>query len=209
MPKAIHFWKEHFMKLHYNSPVVLSFSLASFLALILGLITENNTTLTLFAVYRSSLADPLAYLRLFLHVLGHSSYSHFMSNILMILVIGPTLEEKYGSKRLFRAIVSTAFVTGIFQMLFFDTALLGASGIVFMMIVLASYSGIRQGRIPLTLILVVLLYLGGEIADIFTNATDNVSQSAHILGGLCGIIVGIRYNRQERRRKQKAARRAQ
>ena len=181
------------MKLQYNSPVILSFAISSFFALILGFITENTTTYLLFSVYKSSLADPLAYLRIFLHVLGHSSYSHYIGNMLVLLVIGPALEEKYGSNNIFWSIVFTAFITGIFQMLFFNDALLGASGVVFMMIVLASYSGIRQGHIPLTLILVVLLYLGEEIADIF--AADNISQFAHILGGLCGIIVGIRYNR--------------
>lgn len=177
------------MKLQYNSPVVLSYALISFVVLLLGIATDNQTNQLLFSVYSSSVTDPLAYFRVFLHVLGHTSYAHYISNMLIILVIGPALEEKYGSKRIFWSIVCTAFVTGIFQMLFFDDALLGASGVVFMMIVMASYSGIRQGHIPLTLILVVLLYLGEEVIDIFT--TDNVSQSAHILGGLCGIVLGI------------------
>ncbi len=190
------------MKLQYNSPVVLSFTFLSLIALILGLVTEGNSTLLLFAVYRAPLTDPLAYLRVFLHVLGHSSYSHFMGNMLMILVIGPTLEEKYGSRRLLGSIVITALVTGIFQMIFFNNALLGASGVVFMMIIMASYSGIKNGHIPLTLILVVLLYLGDEVVDIFTTR-DNVSQTAHILGGVCGIILGARFNHVEKRRKKR------
>lgn len=191
------------MKLQYNSPVVLSFSLMSLVALITGIITNNQSTLLLFAVYKSSFTDPFAYFRIFLHVLGHSSYSHFMSNMLMILVLGPTLEEKYGSKALFKAIAITALVTGIFQIVFFDSALLGASGVVFMMIILSAYSGIKKGHIPLTLILVVLLYLGDEIVDIFTK-TDNVSQTAHIMGGLCGLFLGWRMNRGSGKRRKRA-----
>lgn len=193
-------------KLQYNSPVVLSFALASFIALILGLITENESTLLLFAVYRSPLTDPLTYVRLLLHTLGHSGYSHFMNNMLMVLVIGPTLEEKYGSRAILNAIIVTSVITGVFHMIFFDSALLGASGVVFMMVVLASYSGIRQGRIPLTLILVVLLYLGDELVDIF-NASDNVSHYAHLIGGLCGVAIGIYYNRPDKRHRRRAAKR--
>ena len=77
------------------------------------------------------------------------------------------------------------------QFFFFPgTALLGASGIVFMMILLSSLSGMRNGAIPLTLVLVVLLYLGGELADAL-SAQDGVSHFTHIVGGLCGGVLGF------------------
>lgn len=44
--------------------------------------------------------SPLFYVRLFGHVLGHASWDHFTGNILLILVIGPMIEEKYGSKKI-------------------------------------------------------------------------------------------------------------
>ena len=70
------------------------------------------------------------------------------------------------------------------------TALLGASGIVFMMILLSSFGGGRNGTIPTTLILVAVFYLGGELWDaIFVR--DNVSQLTHIIGGLCGTVLGF------------------
>jgi membrane associated rhomboid family serine protease len=189
------------MKLQYNSPVVLSFSLASLIALVLGYVTNGASTTLLFAVYRAPLTDPLTYLRLFLHVLGHSGYAHFMGNMLMVLVLGPSLEEKYGSRNLLIGIVATAVITGLFQMIFFKSALLGASGVVFMMIVLSSFSGIKKGYIPLTLILVFLLYIGDEIIDLVTNS-DNVSQTAHILGGVWGLVWGWKLNRMPKPRKR-------
>ena len=75
--------------------------------------------------------------------------------------------------------------------LFFpNTALLGASGIVFMMIVMSSLSGMKNGSIPITLILVLLLYIGGEIVNGFV-LQDNISQLTHIVGGVCGALLGI------------------
>ena len=184
-------------KLHiqYNSPVVLSFALLSLAALLLGRLTGGWTTHTLFCVYRASLTDPFTYIRMVGHVLGHAGYAHYISNMTLLLVIGPPLEEKYGSGRLLGCILFTALVSGLVQFLFFPgSALLGASGIVFMMIVLSSLAGMREGAIPLTLILVVFIYLGGEIVDAVT-LQDNVSHLTHILGGLCGAGLGFAMKR--------------
>jgi membrane associated rhomboid family serine protease len=181
------------MKLKYNSPVVLTFSLLSLAALILGYLTGGASTVKYFAVYRAPLTDPLTYLRVFTHVLGHSGYTHYMSNMLILLLVGPSLEEKYGSRQLLIGIAATALITGVFHMIFFRTALMGASGVVFMMIVMASFSGFKQGTIPVTLVLILVLYVGSEIVDMFTHA-DNVSQSAHIVGGLWGLVWGWNLN---------------
>lgn len=86
-------------KVQYNSPVVLTFTFIALIAMILGMITGKNSTALLFSVYRDSLLNPLFYLRLFTHVLGHADWGHYTSNFMIILLIGPILEEKYGSKK--------------------------------------------------------------------------------------------------------------
>ena len=76
--------------------------------------------------------------------------SHYTNNIILMLVLGPTLEERYGSNTMLFAILLTALVAGLIQWIFFPgTALLGASGIVFMMIIMASLGGMRGGGIPI------------------------------------------------------------
>ena len=187
------------LKLSYNAPVSLTFALLALLALILGNVTDGWTTSHLFSVYCCSLADPLAWVRFFGHVLGHSGYGHYISNMVLILVLGPNLEDRFGSWNVFWAILFTALVSGLVQFAFFPgTALLGASGIVFMMILLSSFGGVRNGVIPTTLILVAIFYLGGELWDaIFVN--DNVSQLTHIVGGLCGTFLGFALSGRRRR----------
>ena len=181
----------HKFKLDYNSPVTLTFAFISFGALILGYITGGWTTKAIFSVYRSSLLNPLSYVRVFGHVLGHANLEHYMNNMLTLLLLGPMLEEKYGSKSILECIGITAVVTGIINcMLFPNTALLGASGIVFMMIIMSSVVSIKEGYIPLTLILVVILYLGNQIVQgLFSQ--DNISQLTHIIGGVLGGIFGF------------------
>ena len=59
-----------------------------------------------------------------------------------------------------------------------------------MLIVMSSLAGMKDGCIPVTLILVLLLYVGGEIVDGVT-LRDNVSQITHVIGGLCGAVLGL------------------
>ena len=174
-------------KLQYNSPVILTFFFASLLVLVLDAITGGASTLAAFCVYRSPVS-PLFFVRLFGHVLGHSGIQHFLGNMTLLLVLGPPLEEKYGSKTLLVGIALTAVTSGILQCILFpNAALLGASGIVFM---LSSLAGMKSGQIPLTLLLVAALYLGDQVYSILF-VRDNVANFMHIVGGACGTAFGF------------------
>lgn len=187
--------KRSTISFQYNAPVTLSFFLLALAALALARLTNGWTTTHLFSVYRSPMTEPLFYVRLFCHVLGHADWTHFMNNMLLLLVVGPPLEEKYGSRTLLLGIAFTALVSGILQcVLFPGSALLGASGIVFMLIMLSSLAGSRGGCIPLTLILVAVLYLGQQVYDILF-IQDNVANFMHIVGGVCGTVFGFAVRR--------------
>ena len=67
---------------------------------------------------------------------------------------------------------------------------IGASGVLFMMVILASMANIRGGEIPLTFIAVAVVYLGGEIVSELKN-NDNVSHFGHLIGGSVGSIFGF------------------
>lgn len=180
--------------LSFNSPVVLGFTIICFAALILNWITGGATNDLLFSVYRSSLLSPFTYIRFIGHIFGHAGWNHFMGNIMMILVVGPLLEEKYGSANMLMVIISTALVTGIVNfMLFPRVQLLGASGVVFAFILLSSFTSNNDGRIPLTFIVVAVIYLGGQIYDgLFIK--DNVANLTHIIGGIVGAVLGYTMN---------------
>jgi membrane associated rhomboid family serine protease len=190
--------KKPIINVQYNSPVILTFALVSLLVLLVGRLTSDASTSLFFCVYRSSWADFLTYIRLFGHVLGHASWSHFSSNMVLFLVLGPMLEEKYGSKPLLAMMVITAVVSGVAHLaLFPNTALLGASGIVFMMIVLSSAAGMENGKIPITLILVIVIYLGSEVMQSLDNS-DGIAHITHIVGGICGAGFGVMMNRKRK-----------
>ncbi len=183
------------VRISFNSPAILGFSFLCFFALILNLASGGLTNKIFFSVYRSSLLSPFTYIRLFGHVLGHAGWEHFIGNITLILVVGPLLEEKYGSFNMVYVILSTALVTGIVHIIFFpDVQLLGASGVVFALILLSSLTSIKEGSVPLTFILVAVIYIGGQVYDgIFVK--DHVSNLTHILGGMVGAGLGYVMNK--------------
>lgn len=187
--------REQKFKISFNSPVILGFALICLAALILGTMTRGRTNVMLFSVYRSSLLNPLTYIRFIGHIFGHAGWDHFLGNVMLILVVGPLLEEKYGSANMLFVILTTALVTGIVNFtLFPHVRLLGASGVVFALILLSSFTSMKEGSIPLTFILVALLYIGQQVYEgIFVN--NNVSNLTHILGGLVGAGLGYALNK--------------
>ena len=70
--------REQKLKISFNSPVILGFAVICFGALILGVITGGRTNNMFFSVYRSSLLDPLTYVRFVGHVFGHAGWEHFL-----------------------------------------------------------------------------------------------------------------------------------
>ena len=191
-------------KFQYNAPVVLTFALLSLAALILSALTADAeagpvmswANINLFSIRRAPLTEPLFYFRLFGHVLGHAGIEHFMGNFLLILLIGPALEEKYGSRNMLLMILSTALLTGLVFVIFFPRVmLLGASGIVFMMILLGSFVRLERGRIPLTLVICAAAFIGREVTNgLFID--NGVASLAHIIGGVCGAVFGYFLNKE-------------
>ena len=63
-------------RIHYNSPVILTYTFLSLIVLIIGNATDMVSTKLLFSVYKGSLKDIFFYIRLFGHVLGHVDWDH-------------------------------------------------------------------------------------------------------------------------------------
>jgi len=179
------------MKITYNSPVILTFTIICAVVLTADQVMHGNLIRSFFICYpHMDLADPFSYLRVFSHAIGHRDWNHLIGNFSFILLLGPILEEKYGSKKILLMMIIAAGITGLLNTFFFPSGLLGASGIVFMLIILISFTNFKAGEIPLTFILVILLFLTKEIVTAFQQ--DSISQFAHIMGGICGSVFGFR-----------------
>jgi len=185
------------MKIRYNAPTVLSFAFLCTFILIISEAFSWTITHNWFSVPGRgdfSPANIQHWIRIFTHVIGHAGWAHLVANISIILLLGPILEDIYGTIPLLIMICLTAFITGILHAFFFSSDLLGASSVVFMMILLVSFTNFNRGEVPLSFILILVLYLGNELLEAFRNISTsgyNVSHFAHIVGGLVGSLFGF------------------
>ena len=180
------------MKIRYNAPVVLNYTLVAVLVLFINPILGGDLIPAWFVVPGRGYFDTrsiISYVRPFSHIAGHISWEHLLGNFAIILLVGPILEEKYGSFSLLLMIIITALVTGILNSLLFQGALLGAIGVAFMMILLAPFTNTKSGDIPLTFILIIALYIVKEVFQSFQS--NDIAEFAHIAGGFCGSIFGF------------------
>lgn len=176
------------LRITYNAPVILTFTaLAVAVQLATGLI--GDASIKPYVAAPPFFGDWRSYLGMVAHPLGHANWDHLLGNFGIILLLGPILEERHGSRSLLVMFIITALITGLANLILTDSYLVGASGIVFMLIVLASTANIRRGEIPLTFLAVALLYLGREVVQSFRQ--DNVSQLAHLMGGIAGGVFGF------------------
>ncbi len=177
-------------KLSYNCPVVLTYAAVCLVMLGVNWITGGWWNQNVMVCWgHPSFLDPMTYVRCLTYFFGHSGWEHYASNMLLMLLVGPVVEEKYGSGNLIFMILVTGVASGLIHCIFFTGGIIGASGIVFMMIILSAFTNMKKGEIPLTLILVAAIYLGREIVNAFTP--DTVSQFGHIIGGIFGLFWGI------------------
>lgn len=183
------------LKISFNAPIVLSIGAISLVAFLLNGITKGSSNDLLFMTYHSSLLSPLTYMRFFTHIFGHADWEHFIGNMAYILLLGPILEEKYKSSNMIGVVTITALVTGIINFVLFpNVALCGASGVVFAFILLVSFTEFKEGEIPLSFILVAMIFIGREIYEgMFVN--NNVSNLSHIIGGVVGSFIGYSLNK--------------
>ncbi len=182
------------LRVTFNAPVVLWIVAISFVATLFNYLTGGVSGRLLFITYHSPLLSPMTWIRAFTHIFGHADWSHLVGNTSYLLLLGPMLEEKHSSRTIAEIVAVTAFVTSLVNYIVFPTvALCGASGVVFAFILLSSFTRFKEGEIPLTFILVSVLFIGQQIFEGIT-VQDDISNFAHIVGGVIGALLGYGLN---------------
>ena len=138
------------------------------------------------------LVNPRWYLGVLGHVFVHQNIAHFVGNVAMLLLLGPSLERAMGSDR-FAAMLGVLIVlTGLsasFILMFTQRSLIGASGLVFALIFMNSLRGAKKYEIPVSVILLAALWGAKEVVGLFDQS--RIANSAHLNGALWGFLAGM------------------
>lgn len=174
-----------------NAPVVIAFVAICVAVQVASTLTGGATTSALFTFYPGPWTSPLTYFRHVSHIFGHAGWDHLAGNMSYVLLLGPLLEEKYGSGRLAAIMLASALGCSLAnELLLPGTGIVGASGVVFTFILLSSVTSLREGEVPLTFVLVAALYLGGQVyGALFVR--ERISYLGHIAGGVVGAATGF------------------
>ena len=184
----------------YDAPVILSFVIASTIILAVDelflhgkLISAAFTCRTLHPAdgIGFDFKNGLDYLRMISHILGNPGWESLLLNSAFLLLLGPTLEERYGSAMLLVMLVMTALVSGVLLVCFGSGNATGSSCIVFMLILLSALTAIAKKDIEFSWILTFILYTAYRMVSATKNfkasSADTASVTAFLLflKGVC------------------------
>ena len=116
----------------------------------------------------------------------HSSKDHYVNNILLFLLLSPSVEEKFGKANYLAAFTLTTVSVYCFHTYLLYVNGIGISAWIFALIVL------NIGKLKITGILLISIYAFQEISGMFNN--DNTSHAGHLLGIVTGILFLLIYN---------------
>jgi membrane associated rhomboid family serine protease len=181
-------------KVFLDAPVPVFFVVISAIVFLVDfLLTKNNSSLNLTSSPTAAggalpfvLSQPLSYLRLILYVFGFANPQLLLIDLILIMLLGPSIEERYGSIVIGIMMAVSALFAGVLNACFCKTSLRGASCIIFMLIFLNSFMSLSKKKIPLSFIFVIALYIAREFFE--KSSSGLVGILICLAGGLCGSL---------------------
>lgn len=185
------------IKVAYDAPVTLTFVIVCAIIFLLNmLLAKSGKASGLEKLLASPTAQtgslpfivkqPLSYLRLLLYIFGSvaDGASILFTNLILIMLLGPAMEERYGSVIIGIMIFVSALFAGVLNACFCETSLVGAVPLVSMMIFLNAFMSFSKKKFPLSFAAVMVLFV---LLQIFSGA-GAIRIIICIAGGLCGSL---------------------
>ena len=187
-PKAAEFLR----RIVVDAPVVLGFAFVCCAVFFVNVVAPGTNVFVACPPFRmASPLNPLTYLRLLTHTVGHTGYDRLKGNMVNLLLVGPASEKEFGSMNLLKIMFYVAVSSAVAHMALgpANGYQLGASGVVFALILLNSLLSAHSGVVPLTFLLTAGLWVSDEVFRFFF-ARDQVSHVAHLSGAVVGTLAG-------------------
>lgn len=180
----------------YDAPVTLTFVLASIVFFLLSsyvpFFKDNLSGWILISPTKAgdlifNVKSPLSYIRMIFYVFGSTENQlTFFSSLIFILLLGPAMEERYGSVIIGIMMGISTLFSGVLNTCFCDNGLTGCTCIVFMMIFLNAFLSMQKKKIPASFIVLFILFIVRGLME--NNPNGSVGIIINICGGLCGSL---------------------
>ena len=127
-------------------------------------------------------SNPLSYVRLITYAFGATSSSVLICNMIFILLLGPAMEERYGTVVIAIMTIVSILFSGVLNACFSKTSLTGCTAVIFIMIFLNSFVSLSKKKIPLSFVVVFILFVCSITFE------GGIKIIINIAGGLCGSL---------------------
>jgi membrane associated rhomboid family serine protease len=182
------------LKFHYDSPVMITFAIITLFVFILDTFALKGKLKAMWLVtptaadgqFPFAFSDFPSILRLFIHVFGYSQNEILICNLIFILLLGPQMEERYGSVIIGIMIFVSSLFSGVLNACFCKNAVCGAEPIVFMLILLWTMMQLSRSKISASAIAVIALFI--TMLVFRKNPNGVVGLVVIAAGGLCGSL---------------------
>lgn len=191
-------------RLIVDSPVVLGFGFLCMLLYALDLIIPGDVQKMLGCPHAFQPYRPTHWVRTVTHVFAHSSLPHIKGNMGMLMLVGPSVENEFGSENLAKIMLAVAVSSWFAHVLAGreNSVQLGASGVVFALILLNSLVSATVGTVPLSFVITAIIWVSEELYLLFFGK-DGVSHHAHLTGAIVGTLAGYYIHRQRAKERAK------
>ncbi|NLC93467.1 MAG: rhomboid family intramembrane serine protease [Treponema sp.] len=182
------------LKATFDSPFTVSFVILSILVMGIDVYVFKNSLNLAYLVSPTSsngafpfnFTDATSYLRLVLCFLGHGEPSAFLCDLIFILLVGVNIEDKYGSIVIgIMSFVSVIF-SAVLNACFAKESFYGVSSVIFMMLILNIMLHFSKGKVALSSLFILGLFVAKEIFMKKSNGLLGVA--IEVAGGLCGSL---------------------
>ena len=181
-------------KFVYDAPVTLSFALAVLAIFLLDTFAFKGKLTSQWLLSPTSAEGilPFAFsdfhsiIRLFFHVFGCGDSPFLLCNMIFVLLLGPAMEERYGSVIIGIMIFVAALFSGVLYACFCKLPACGAEPVVFMLILLSTMMHLSRSKISASSIAVIILFVCMQALRKNPNGAIGVIIIA--AGGLCGSL---------------------
>lgn len=188
---------------HYNKVTATLIALSLIVALFSKLGRDFQFLHVLFiSEYRQGLPEILQgqLWRLLTPIIIHFGILHIVFNMLWLYQLGSAIEQRQNSDRMFTLVIIIAILSNLAQYMWSGPIFGGMSGVVYGLLgyvwAQGKYNprsgiGLNQSTTVMMLIWFIVCWLG---------LVGNIANMAHTIGLICGVILGLLYSPQWRRR---------
>ena len=180
------------LKFSYDAPVTITFVIIYAVFFLLNSFVIKNGALGNLLASPTSQAgalpfivkQPMSYLRLLIYIFGSNIDSNYITFLFVYLLLGPAMEERYGSVIIGVMIFVSALFAGVLNACFCTESLIGPVPVVCMMIFLTAFMSLSNKTVPVTFIATIILFAYLSI----TCGLGVIRLIICVAGGLCGSL---------------------